>query len=269
MKYFKRLSNICILLMLHVGCNVDNSNEGYRIQVERLSLALKQNPSSNPAIKYMDSLTSNFSNFNLRKPNYIVLHHTGEKEYQKVIEKMADPKSQVSSHYLILKNGTILNLVNDYLRSWHAGRGKWGTITDLNSCSLGIELDNDGVESFPIAQIDSLIYLLKRLVNTYNIPQTNILGHSDISYRKYDPSPKFPWKKLAMNGFGVWYDNDLNKEQQDFDTRIYLKMIGYDIKDVDSAIIAFKRHYIQENITSSLNDQEKAILRNVGTKFLK
>src|SRR5690606_12650759 len=115
------------------------------------------------------------------------------------------------------------------------GSGKWGNTTDLNSASIGIELDNDGFFYFPEAQINSLLQLLAVLKEKYNIPTANFIGHADIApTRKDDPSPHFPWKTLADHGFGLWHDVEFKpySEQEalpEFDVKDALRIIGYDV----------------------------------------
>ena len=84
------------------------------------------------------------TNFNLRKPNYVVIHYTNQKTSDETLKTFTLPKTEVSAHYVIDKNGKIYHMLNDYLRAWHAGVGKWGNNTDVNSSSIGIELDNYG-----------------------------------------------------------------------------------------------------------------------------
>lgn len=146
-------------------------------------------------------------NFNLRKPNFIILHHTAQDSTAQTVRTFTLSRTQVSAHYIIDDNGEVIQMLNDYLRAWHAGSGSWGKVTDINSSSIGIELDNNGKEPFSESQISSLMALLNRLTKEYKIPKQNIIGHSDIApSRKQDPSAFFPWKTLADNGFGVWYD---------------------------------------------------------------
>ena len=133
---------------------------------------------------------------------------------------------------------------------------------------MGIELDNNGVEEFPESQLNSLITLLAALKKNYNIPVSNFIGHADIApARKQDPNAKFPWKKLADNGFGNWYDMLLDTVPSGFNHLQALRMIGYDVKDSTAAIIAFKRHFIQTDLTPQLTVNDKAIINNLLKKY--
>lgn len=208
-------------------------------------------------------------NFGLRKPNYIIIHHTAQDSLQQTINTFHNQRAAVSSHYVIGRNGEIVQMVNNYFRAHHAGAGKWGNDTDLNSSSIGIELDNNGIsDPWNPEQIDALIKLLHFLKNTYRIPQANFLGHMDIApTRKVDPS-NFPWKILADEGFGYWYEEpvDLNTPEN-FDLLTALRVIGYDISNPESALLAFKRHYIQDNENVEYDDREKNILYQIYLKY--
>ncbi|MBC5842291.1 N-acetylmuramoyl-L-alanine amidase [Flavobacterium sp. F-380] len=195
-------------------------------------------------------------NFNLRKPNFIIIHHTAQDSIQQTIKTFTLTRTQVSAHYVIADNGNVVQMLNDYLRAWHAGRGSWGRDTDINSSSIGIELDNNGSEPFSEAQITSLMALLSKLKKQYDIPVQNIIGHSDIApTRKTDPSVLFPWKILAENGFGLWADDSGLPAPVNFDPILGLRIIGYDTKNLSAAIKAFKLHYIQTDTTATLDEK--------------
>ena len=155
-------------------------------------------------------LTTNYSyNFSIPKRSkkrikFIIIHYTGMKAESTAIKRLQDPKSKVSSHYYVKKNGNLLNLVPDLYEAWHAGKSRWKNFKSLNKNSIGIEITNPGhdygYKSFSSKQITSLKKLLKYLIKKYRINHKNILGHSDISPdRKKDPGEKFPWRELAQN----------------------------------------------------------------------
>ena len=193
-------------------------------------------------------------NFNLRKPNFVIIHHTAQDSIQQTIKTFTLTRTQVSAHYVIGDDGSVVQMLNDYLRAWHAGNGSWGKNTDVNSASIGIELDNNGSEPFSEAQITSLMALLNKLKREYNIPTQNFIGHSDIApTRKNDPSSLFPWKTLAENGFGVWKDDILETAPATFNPEQGLRIIGYNTKNISAAIIAFKRHFIQTEVNDTLD----------------
>jgi N-acetyl-anhydromuramyl-L-alanine amidase AmpD len=195
-------------------------------------------------------------NFNLRKPNFIIIHHTAQDSIQQTIRTFTLSRTKVSAHYVIGDDGRVVQMLNDYLRAWHAGAGSWGKVTDMNSCSIGIELDNNGNEPFSEAQIKSLLALLYKLTKTYNIPKQNIIGHSDIAPgRKQDPSALFPWNVLADSGFGLWKEELMEQAPVNFDPIMALKVIGYNIKNIDAAVKSFKLHYIQNEVDSVLDEK--------------
>jgi N-acetylmuramoyl-L-alanine amidase len=195
-------------------------------------------------------------NFNLRKPNFVIIHHTAQDSLQQTVKTFTKTATQVSSHYVISDDGKVVQMLNDYLRAWHAGNGSWGRNTDINSASIGIELDNNGIEPFSEAQISSLIALLIKLKKDYNIPAQNFIGHSDIApTRKKDPSALFPWKILAQKGFGIWPEELLECAPDNFNVELALRIIGYDTKNLTAAIMAFKLHYIQTEVNAILDEK--------------
>ncbi len=215
--------------------------------------------------------TAGTPNFNLRKPNYVIIHHTAQKNCDQTFYTFSLLRTKVSSHYVICKDGSVHHLLNDWLRAWHAGNSKWGSITDINSCSVGIELDNNGKEPFAEPQINALLVLLDTLKKNYNIPTPNFIGHADIApRRKDDPSIFFPWKLLADRGFGLWQDSIITEKKVDtnFNPMMALRLIGYDIKDSTAAIIAFKRHFMQQDGSKILNEADKRTLNNLYRKYM-
>jgi N-acetylmuramoyl-L-alanine amidase len=206
-------------------------------------------------------------NFNLRKPNCIIIHHTAQDSLQQTLQTFTVVKTQVSAHYVISKEGKVVQMLNDYLRAWHAGAASWGKTTDVNSASIGIELDNNGQEAFTELQINSLLALLGQLKKQYNIPTQNIIGHSDIApSRKTDPSAFFPWKLLAEKGFGVWADDIVETAPSDFNPEFGLRIIGYDTRNFPEAIKAFKLHYIQTEINEELDQKTIDFIYNIFKK---
>jgi N-acetylmuramoyl-L-alanine amidase len=207
-------------------------------------------------------------NFGIRKPNYVIIHFTAQDSLAQTLHTFTITSTQVSAHYVIGKDGEVVHMVNDYLRANHAGLGKWGSVTDMNSCSIGIEIDNNGSEPFTKLQINSLLLLLAQLKKNYNIPQANFIGHQDFApKRKPDPGPYFPWKTLAAHGFGYWGDDILELAPDGFDYSIALKLIGYDTSDPKAAIVAFKRHFVQTDIKPEITQLDLNVLYNVYQKY--
>lgn len=207
------------------------------------------------------------TNFNLRKPNFIIIHHTAQDSLAQTIKTFTLVKTKVSAHYVIADDGRVVQMLNDYLRAWHGGNSSWGKNTDINSASIGIELDNNGSEPFSELQITSLMALIAKLKYDYNIPTQNIIGHSDIApTRKYDPSALFPWKTLAQKEFGVWPDEILEPAPINFNIELALRIIGYDTKNLPAAISAFKLHFIQTEVDSVLDEKTINIIYNIYKK---
>ncbi len=243
------------------------TNRLYKKQAKAFARNIRELPAF-PAVGKAALYQIGTVNFNLRKPNFVIIHHTAQDACEKTLKTFTTTRSQVSAHYVICKDGTIHHMLNDYLRAWHGGVARWGNVTDINSSSIGIELDNNGTESFPEAQINNLILLLGKLKKDYNIPAANFIGHSDIApSRKVDPNASFPWKRLSEYGFGNWPDPVLDSVPPAFNSVQALRMIGYDTKDSAAAIRAFKLHFIQTDVSPVLTDSNKMVLQNLLKKF--
>ena len=201
-------------------------------------------------------------NFDERRPDFVVIHHTGSDTAARALRIFGDPASRVSAHYLIGRDGRRVQLVEERSRAWHAGDSRWGANTDLNSSSIGIELDNTGAEPFAEAQITALLELLSELRERYKFPAANYIGHGDIAPgRKVDPSRHFPWRRLAQQGFGLWCDAPAAAAPPGFDATLALQAFGYDVSDPAAAAAAFRRRFrVEERGTAPLDDAERAVL---------
>ena len=201
------------------------------------------------------------TNFDLRKPNFVIIHHTAQNSCEQTLRTFTLERTKVSAHYVICKDGTVHHMLNDYLRAWHGGIAKWGNVTDINSSSIGIEIDNNGFEPFEPKQIESLLHLLANLKSKYNIPSANFIGHGDIApTRKNDPNIHFPWEILAQKGYGIWFTPNTNLTlPASISTPFALALIGYDVKDTTAAILAFKRHFRKDS-TAVMNDLDRSVL---------
>lgn len=206
-------------------------------------------------------------NHNARDPVIIVLHHTDQDSVQQSLDTLRSANSggKVSSHYLVGADGRIYQLVGDDRRAWHAGPGRWGTITDLNSASIGIEIDNDGDTPFAPAQIDALIRLLDDLCTRLRIPRTQIIAHADLApARKQDPSRFFPWRQLAVAGFGVWPRDSDGSAPAGFDAWLALQAFGYSLDDRAAAAGAFHRRFRgRDDLPATLDAEDARILHSL------
>jgi N-acetylmuramoyl-L-alanine amidase len=146
-----------------------------------------------------------------RAADMIILHYTGMPTADGALDWLTAPESEVSSHYLVFEDGRIAQLVAESRRAWHAGRSFWKGETDINSCSIGIEIVNPGhpggLPDFPAVQIDAVIALCADIVKRRKIPPERVLAHSDVApVRKIDPGEKFPWERLAASGIGHYVE---------------------------------------------------------------
>ena len=258
---------LCLLIM---GCSHDPyraSNKLYKQETKNLGKQLREEP-----VNYFSGEKETWIgavNFDLRKPNYVIIHHTAQNGCPETLHTFTIKKSQVSAHYLICKDGSVYHMLNDYLRAWQSGLSKWGNNSDINSTSIGIELDNNGFEFFTDPQINSLLILLDTLKTKYKIPQENFIGHGDIAPgRKVDPNWRFPWKLLADHGFGIWYgDTTLVAVPPGFNDFQALRIIGYNVKDSMAAVTAFRRHWMQDSVYQAFDSASEKILYDLSLKY--
>ena len=272
MKYFSSYL-IALVLVLTIGCAYNpyrSTNRAHKKQVKSLSKLIRQyplRPIQSDSI-HRSAYFVGTTNLNLRRPNFVIIHHTAQNSCPQTLRTFTLPRTQVSAHYVICKDGTVYQMLNDYLRAWHAGVGRWGNMTDINSSSIGIELDNNGFEPFTESQLQNLLIVLDTLKKRYSIPVANFIGHADIApTRKNDPNVSFPWKVLADRGFGFWYDDTTGVVvPENFNHIQALRIIGYDIKDSSAAIRAFRRHFIQDTVPG-LKEGDKKILYLLSKKY--
>ncbi|MBP6796739.1 MAG: N-acetylmuramoyl-L-alanine amidase [Luteimonas sp.] len=223
-----------------------------------LALAACQHaPPRNPMATWVPS-----QNFDVRRAQIIVLHYTEQDSVEQSLATLRTRNSggPVSAHYLVGDDGHLYQLVSDDSRAWHAGAGRWGTIHELNSASIGIEIDNDGVEPFSEPQIAALLRLLDDLTTRHRIPKMAVIGHSDLAPgRKIDPGPLFPWKRLADAGFGLWPDPDAPPPPPEFDPVNALRLIGYSTDNLDATIHSYRMRFRGDN-AKALDAEDLRIL---------
>ncbi|MEM6495021.1 MAG: N-acetylmuramoyl-L-alanine amidase [Pseudomonadota bacterium] len=201
----------------------------------------------------------------------VVLHYTEMKPVEAALERLTDPDAGVSAHYLISEDGMVTQLVAEDRRAWHAGASYWRGIKDVNSASVGIELDhpghdeaNGGYRGFADAQIDALVPLLAQIVADYDIPRANVVAHSDVApMRKIDPGELFPWDRLAKYGLCLPTPAKLelgDPFQNDGAFYLALERFGYDITEGRKAVEAFERRWRPELLSGLPDAQLGAIL---------
>ena len=215
-------------------------------------------------------------NFNARRHtvDMLVLHYTGMETGEAALERLRDPQAEVSAHYMVREDGTVVRLVAEAMRAWHAGVAGWQGEDDLNSRSIGIEIVNGGhdwpcpdgsLPPYPEAQVAAVISLCRAVRARHDIPPTRIVGHSDIApSRKADPGEHFPWARLARAGIGLWPAEDDSVRAHVWGTGLgprdsgppvlrlkeSLRAIGYDVSeradfdaDLGAVITAFQRRW--------------------------
>lgn len=262
---------LAALMVLFYNCNrgpYAATNKQYKRQAKNLANLIRQTPPTDSLPQIANQWVGT-TNFNLRKPNFVLIHHTAQNSCDQTLKTFTLPRTQVSAHYVICKDGTIHHMLNDYLRAWHGGIARWGSNTDINSSSIGIEIDNNGFEPFTELQIANLLQLLQSLKKAYAIPVANFIGHSDIApTRKVDPNVYFPWKRLADSGYGHWWSDTTGVVvPQGFNHLQALRIIGYDIKDSSAAVQAFKRKYLLQDKDAMITEGDRKILYTLYRKY--
>lgn len=269
-----KIFTLVLVLLFAVGCKTSKyakTDKVYKNLAKGYAALIEASPPINQGIDSLQQgpqLWVGTVNVGIRRANFVIIHHTAQDSVAQTLMTFTTPRTQVSAHYVVGRDGKVYQMVNDYLRAQHAGESRWGNSSDINSSSIGIELDNNGNEPYSDQQIQSLCAILATLKKRYNIPTANFIGHADIApTRKPDPN-NFPWKVLAEKGFGLWYDEILETPPVAFDPVIALRIIGYDVRNIDAAVVAFKRHFIQTDITPTLTEWDKSVLFNLYRKYL-
>lgn len=217
----------------------------------------------------MDMIWTPSPNFDERKLpiSILVMHYTGMKDAASAINWLANPEAKVSAHYVVTEDGQIVSMVDEKDRAWHAGRGFWRGITDVNSASIGIEIVNPGHEwgyiPFPEEQMDAVTRLAHDIVQRHAILSSNVIGHSDLApARKQDPGELFDWERLARHGIALkkpplklgdppWTDAGF---------MLALERFGYDITAQKDAVVAFQRRFRPKNVDGVIDGECRSLL---------
>ena len=215
---------------------------------------------------YIDCPSPNFDERD-QPVSILVLHYTGMEDGPSAIQRLRDPEAHVSCHYLIGEDGEVLRMVPEDKRAWHAGQSYWRGMHKVNGASIGIEIVNPGHEHgyrpFPAPQMKALLPLLAGIVRRHQIPKANVVGHSDVApARKQDPGELFDWALLARHGLAVarptrdlvdplWTDGGF---------LLALERYGYDVRDVEAAVLAFQRRFRPELLDGIIDGECRAIL---------
>lgn len=219
------------------------------------------------------------------RPDLLLLHYTGMHSVDKAIDWLSRPESRVSCHYVIAVDGRITQMVSEELRAWHAGISCWAGETDINSCSIGLEIHNPGHDlgypDFPAAQMHRVRDLCRDIVERWRIVPERVLAHSDVAHgRKIDPGEKFDWRFLAEAGVGRWVEpcpltaDDPSACETVADiaaAQHLLASYGYAIRRTDGAadaetrsiVRAFQRHFRPARVDGIVDHSTLATLRRL------
>jgi len=195
----------------------------------------------------------------------LVIHYTGMQSADAALARLTDPASQVSAHYLIDEDGSVIRLVSEDKRAWHAGVSSWRGRAGVNATSIGIELVNPGHEfgyrAFPEPQMSALESLGREILARHPIPSRNVVGHSDVApTRKCDPGELFDWPRLAAAGVGLWPRTEDMAAAPEDQVAPLLAAFGYDVTDERAAVVAFQRHFARHRLDGVADPATRRIL---------
>ncbi len=216
----------------------------------------------------------------------ILLHYTGMQDAEAALERLKARGSEVSAHYFVFEDGRIIQMVQESRRAWHAGKASWAGETDINSCSIGIEIANPGHDhsypDFPKRQIAAVTALCRSIQTRNTIAPVRVLAHSDVApARKQDPGEKFPWRTLYDSGVGHWvkpapimnFGQSLSPGDRGAAVAALQKSLseyGYGVEvngEYDSAtqevVTAFQRHFRPERIDSIADPSTRSTLQEL------
>lgn len=223
---------------------------------------------------------------NGQTPRFVILHYTGMSCARKAVRWLACRESRVSCHYVLDEGGFVTQLVPEPLRAWHAGVSVWEGIRDINSASIGIEIQNpgheDGYPDFPIVQMASVARLAADICARNGIRPWHVLAHSDVApHRKIDPGEKFDWRYLARAGVGHWVEPDpIDPDDDGFEpgyagaavveVQADLSAYGYGVAsggvlddETVSVLRAFQRHFRPMRVDGRLDQSTARTLRRL------
>lgn len=223
-------------------------------------------------MQIIDRPSPNFDGRGSAPIEKLILHYTGMLSGAEAIDRLCDPKAEVSAHYVVEEDGRIFRLVDEEERAWHAGISYWRGCRDINARSIGIEIVNPGHEwgyrAFPEVQMESVIMLCRDIMLRHPaIPKRCVVGHSDVAFRrKTDPGELFDWAWLAREGVGLWHGSPADKEHVHLlrrgdageNVRQLQEMLvfyGYGLpvdglfsEVMEQCVVAFQRHFRPETV---------------------
>ncbi len=214
----------------------------------------------------IDCPSPNHDDRNGTPVSMIVLHYTGMESAEAALQRLTDAEAQVSSHYLVAEDGTVMRLVDESRRAWHAGKSYWRGITNVNAASVGIEIVNPGHEfgyvPFAAPQMAAVLQLTADIAKRHDVKPAMVVGHSDIApTRKQDPGELFEWALLAKRGLAYGPVKPIaDPHWTDGGTLQALNRFGYDVTDGPAAVRAFQRRFRPATIDGVIDGETRAIL---------
>ena len=224
-----------------------------------------------------------------RRADMLIVHYTGLATVERAIDVLSREDCRVSCHYVVDVDGTVIQMVPEALRAWHAGVSHWARETDINSCSIGIEIHNPGHDNgypeFGEAQMTGVAGLCLDIMARHAISPARFLAHSDVApFRKIDPGEKFPWARLAAMGIGLWVAPEPARDSDPgygpgaggpvvAEAQRLLARIGYGIAatgEMDAAAVlvvkAFQRHYRPQRVDGRLDRSTLEAIRQLAQR---
>jgi N-acetylmuramoyl-L-alanine amidase len=220
------------------------------------------------------------------RPTILLLHYTGLESMARAVDWLCLAGSGVSCHYGVDADGRITQMVAEEMRAWHAGESMWAGESDINSASIGIEIDNPGhafgYPDFPEVQMQAVERLCRDIIARHRIRPERVLAHSDVApMRKKDPGEKFPWARLARAGIGHWVapapvvegDEGLGlgaAEPRIAAFQVALRRYGFGIEPTgvidektERVVAAFQRHFRPERVDGRIDRSTIATLERL------
>lgn len=202
------------------------------------------------------------------RPTLVVLHYTAMPTAEAALARLCSPEHEVSAHYLVAEDGRVFRLVDEARRAWHAGKGAWGAVTDVNSASIGIELANPGDAPFAAPLMASLEALLADILDRHAIPPERVIAHSDCAPdRKADPGARFDWRRLARAGLSVWPEAGESFEADPARLRADLRSFGYTAAAAPEALLAAFRLRFRPGAGGPLGPADMAAASSLAGRF--
>ncbi|MFC3714191.1 N-acetylmuramoyl-L-alanine amidase [Sphingoaurantiacus capsulatus] len=214
----------------------------------------------------IDCPSPNHDDRNRTPVTMIVLHYTGMESAAAALQRLTDAEAKVSSHYMVAEDGTVMRLVDESRRAWHAGKSYWRGITNVNAASVGIEIVNPGHEfgyiPFATPQMAAVLQLTAEIAKRHGVKPAMVVGHSDIApARKQDPGELFDWPLLAKHGLAYGPVKPIaDPHWTDGGTLQALNRFGYDVTDGPAAVRAFQRRFRPATIDGVIDGETRAIL---------